>query len=215
MSLFKKPTDDDGTTPVMGTPDVKEKLKMNIERKPSGNSTKEVTSIGPGIQLTGRMEINSDKHDLHIDGNFKGEIHSNSTVIIGQNGYVDGDIFGAKLIISGRFTGNADFDRIELIAGGNVEGTLAATVLTIDAVSSFHGQSIAKSKSAETSKNRSQHQKPPVETPKARAIDPAVKLTTPQKPSKPTITSEKDDASAVKLTTQQEIKPTPESGKSR
>ncbi|MCY4050096.1 MAG: polymer-forming cytoskeletal protein [Gammaproteobacteria bacterium] len=214
MSLFKKPTDDDSTTPVMRTPDMKEKPKMNLERKSGGSTTKEITSIGPGILLTGRLEISSDKHDLHIDGNFKGEIHSNSTVIIGQNGYVEGDIFGSKLIISGRFTGNADFERIELIAGGNVEGTLAAAVLTIDAVSSFHGQSIAKSKGAESPDKQRQPQKPPVETQKAKAIDP-VKLTTSQMSTQQGLNINNDDANAVKLTTGKEFKSTSAQGKSR
>ncbi|MCY4147782.1 MAG: polymer-forming cytoskeletal protein [Gammaproteobacteria bacterium] len=191
MSLFKKTTDDNDGTPVMGTPDMVERPKASPVRKSAGGSSEERTSIGPGAQLTGRIEINSDKHDLHIDGNFKGEIHSNSAVIIGQNGHVEGDIFGAKLVISGHFSGNADFDRIELIAGGNVDGTLASSQLTIDAVSSFHGQSIAKKRSGENTGKTRETQKPPAEVPKATPIDP-IRLTTPKKPSQQGSLADKD-----------------------
>ena len=208
MSLFKKTTDDNSNTPVMRVPNMAEKPKAGPYRKLGGGSSEERTSIGPGVQLTGRLEVNNDRHDLHIDGNFIGEIHSNSTVIIGQNGYVEGDIFGAKLIISGNFIGNADFDRIELIAGGNVEGTLASNQLTIDAVSSFNGQSIAKKKSGENAARIPQPQKPPAETPKATPIDP-IKLTTPQKPSQPGSRGKKDDADGVRLTTLRESQSAP------
>lgn len=199
MSLFKKTADDSSGTPVMGPSDTVEKPKAMPVRKPGGNSSEGITSIGQGIELTGRLDVRNDKHDLHIDGNFKGEIHSNSSVFIGQNGYVEGDIFGVRLVISGRFIGNADFDRIELIAGGNVEGTLSASQLTIDAVSSFHGQSIAKKKVGENAGKIRQPQKPPAEIPKARPIDP-IKLTTAQKPSQQSLHSEKNDAGGAKLT---------------
>ncbi len=199
MSLFKKTADDNSGTPIMGPLDMIEKPKANPVRKLAGDSSDGLTSIGHGIELTGRLEVRNDKHDLHIDGNFKGEIHSNSTVIIGQTGYVEGDIFGVRLVISGRFVGNADFDRIELIAGGNVEGTLSADQLTIDAVSSFHGQSIAKKRVGENAGKVRQPQKPPAEIPKARPIDP-IKLNTTQKPSQQSLQSEKNDVSGAKLT---------------
>jgi len=208
MSLFKKTTDDESAAPVTRKPARTENPKMNLYRDFKGSSAKEVTSIGQGSLLTGRIEIKSDKHELHIDGAFKGEIHSNSIVIIGQSGYVDGEIYASKLIVSGRLTGSSDSDRIELITGGNVEGVLTAAVLTIDALSSFHGQSNVRKKSGDEPGKPRQPQKPPSETPKARAIDP-VKLNTPQKPPQQDILKDSDAADAVKLTTRKQSRAAP------
>ena len=48
------------------------------------------------------------------------------------------------MIVSGKFSGNADCESIELLAGGEIEGQLTAASLAIDSGGSFQGQSIRK-----------------------------------------------------------------------
>ena len=144
MSIFNKTGKENSSSSVIETPATAELPKMSMGQKSGGNNMKEISSIGMGLFVTGRFDIKTDKHELHIDGTLQGEIYSKSSVKIGQDAKVKGDIIASKLIISGEFIGNADCDSIELIEGGSVEGTLTASTLTIDATSSFQGQSNRK-----------------------------------------------------------------------
>jgi cytoskeletal protein CcmA (bactofilin family) len=100
-----------------------------------------ITTIAAGSHLSGRIEIEC---ELHIDGEVDAEIHSTGTVKIGHSGRVNSDLKAKNLIIAGKFTGDAVCDSIEVISGGEAEGKLTATSLTIDSGSSFQGESIRK-----------------------------------------------------------------------
>ncbi|MEM7196476.1 MAG: polymer-forming cytoskeletal protein, partial [Pseudomonadota bacterium] len=81
---------------------------------------------------------------LHIDGNFEGEIVSENIVEIGTSGEVKSKIMAKKLVVSGKFVGDAECESIELTSGGEAEGKLTSASLTIDSESSFQGESIRK-----------------------------------------------------------------------
>ena len=81
---------------------------------------------------------------MHIDGQVDAEINSTGLVKIGQSGVVNGDLRANTLIVTGKFFGVAECESIELISGGEVEGKLNAVSLTIDANSSFQGESIRR-----------------------------------------------------------------------
>ena len=49
-----------------------------------------------------------------------------------------------KLIISGKYTGDAECDSIEVVAGGEAEGRLTCASLIIDSDSAFQGESIRR-----------------------------------------------------------------------
>jgi cytoskeletal protein CcmA (bactofilin family) len=100
-----------------------------------------VTTVAAGSTITGKIDIEC---ELHIDGEVDAEINSTGTVKIGQTGKVNGDLRAKSLIVAGKFSGNADCDSIELISGGEADGKLTASSLTIDASSSFQGESIRK-----------------------------------------------------------------------
>ncbi len=55
-----------------------------------------------------------------------------------------GEVKAQKMIVAGRFFGNAECESIELVAGGEVEGTLTTASLAIDIGSSFQGESIRR-----------------------------------------------------------------------
>lgn len=81
---------------------------------------------------------------LHVDGELHGDIHSNNTVSIGTAGVVKCDIKARKLVVAGKFIGNAECESIELVAGGEIEGQITAASLAIDSGGTFQGQSIRK-----------------------------------------------------------------------
>ena len=65
-------------------------------------------------------------------------------VKIGQSGHVKSDLKAKQLVIAGKFHGNAECESIEIVSGGEAEGKLIAASLTIDATSSFQGESIRR-----------------------------------------------------------------------
>ena len=100
-----------------------------------------ITTIAAGSQITGKIDIQC---ELHVDGHVDAEISSTGTVKIGQSGVVTGNLAAKNLVITGKFSGEADCDSIEVIAGGEAEGRLKSVTLTIDAESAFQGESIRK-----------------------------------------------------------------------
>ncbi len=102
-----------------------------------------VTTIAAGTSVVGKIDIEC---NLHIDGEFEGEVNSKSIVKVGQSGLLKSNLKAEKLVVTGRFIGTADCDIIELVSGGEAEGKLISSGLTIDSSSSFQGESIRRKK---------------------------------------------------------------------
>jgi len=100
-----------------------------------------ITTIAAGSNVTGKIEIEC---ELHIDGNLQGDITSNGTVKVGKSGVVVSNLTAKKLIVTGKFSGNAECEVIELISGGEATGKLVSSSLVIDNKSRFEGESILK-----------------------------------------------------------------------
>lgn len=100
-----------------------------------------VTTIAAGTNIVGKIDIEC---NLHIDGEFEGEVNSKSIVKIGKSGLLKSNLKAQKLIVTGRFVGTADCDQIELVSGGEAEGKLISAGLMIDSNSSFQGESLRR-----------------------------------------------------------------------
>ncbi len=107
-----------------------------------------VTTIAAGTSIVGKIDIEC---GLHIDGELEGEVNSKGIVKVGQTGLLKSTLKAEKLVVTGRFIGTADCDQIELTSGGEAEGKLISAGLTIDANSSFQGESIRR-KQGDTTK---------------------------------------------------------------
>lgn len=59
-------------------------------------------------------------------------------------GSLQGEVFAQKLVVAGKFSGSAECESIELMAGGETEGRLTANSLAVDCDCSFQGESIVK-----------------------------------------------------------------------
>lgn len=99
------------------------------------------TIIAQGTRIKGN--ITTDCH-LHIDGEFEGKIDSKNTVMIGKNGYVNGEIYANKLIISGKLKGLTESDAVEISSQGRFEGVITSTELVIERKGVFIGESKVK-----------------------------------------------------------------------
>jgi cytoskeletal protein CcmA (bactofilin family) len=96
------------------------------------------TLISVGTTLNG--DVTSD-NDLRIDGTIKGNVICNAKIIIGESGYIEGNMDGQNADITGKVVGNlAIRDLLQLKNTGNIQGNIAAGKLQIDPSATFNGQ---------------------------------------------------------------------------
>jgi cytoskeletal protein CcmA (bactofilin family) len=103
--------------------------------RPNSNSA---TLISAGTTINGN--ISSDQ-DLRIDGTVHGNVRSNSKVILGPSGFVEGNIEAVHSDITGKISGNITVsDLLQLRGECNVQGNIIATKLQVDPTATFNGK---------------------------------------------------------------------------
>ncbi|MEM6296158.1 MAG: polymer-forming cytoskeletal protein [Myxococcota bacterium] len=101
-------------------------------------STPEITTIlGPGSAFEGKLTFEG---AVRIDGDFKGEIRTDGTLIIGEAATVQAEIAGAQVVIHGTVRGNVQASvLVEIHAPGRVYGNVATPSLEVEKGSLFEG----------------------------------------------------------------------------
>ena len=95
------------------------------------------TIIGENSKIEGVLSASD---STRIDGLLRGEILSESSVIVGEHGVVKGDINAVEILVAGTVYGNLRaVRRIELTETGRVLGDLFTKTLVIDEGASFKG----------------------------------------------------------------------------
>ena len=114
----------------------KSKSEMSYEKSNGVNGG--ATLISAGTTLKGDIQSNS---DLRIDGTIIGNIRSNSKIIIGSTGVVEGDIEANQADITGKVNGNIKIkDLLQLKGECNITGNVQAGKLQIEPTATFNGQ---------------------------------------------------------------------------
>jgi cytoskeletal protein CcmA (bactofilin family) len=94
--------------------------------------------IDQGVALEGTLTVTG---TFRIDGNVKGNIISEQTVILGEGAKVEGQIEGNRVVISGRFDGVIFAKgRVEIEAKGVVTGEVHSPCMVIDPGGIFDGR---------------------------------------------------------------------------
>src|SRR5580693_253932 len=116
----------------------------------SGTSEEWTGFIDQGVTLEGTLQV---KGTFRVDGNVKGNIISEQTVILGEGAKVEGQIEGNRVVIAGRFDGVIFAKgRVEIQVKGVVTGEVHAPCMVIDPGGIFDGRShmLASSETAST-----------------------------------------------------------------
>ena len=98
--------------------------------------------------ISGSTSIEGSIHSkcpLQIDGTHQGTIEAKSTVTIGQQGKVEGELTADTLSVTGAFQGTAECENVQIHAGGTLRGKVISNNLTIDQDCTFEGESVKKS----------------------------------------------------------------------
>jgi cytoskeletal protein CcmA (bactofilin family) len=93
--------------------------------------------IGPGTKIVGNIETNG---DIRIDGNIEGNINSKGKVVVGNNGFVKGEVVCSNAEISGTIHGKmAITELLSLKASSKVNGDVKSGKLSIEPGALFTG----------------------------------------------------------------------------
>ena len=126
----------------------------STEPSPSSSSAqrRRVTHIASGTRIEGRL---SGSTELLIEGEVEGEIRVDASVIIGNEGMVQGPITAQVVRVGGRVLGNIHAaERIEVVPSGSVEGDMAAPRVVIAEGAFFKGRVEMKGERAEKEREK-------------------------------------------------------------
>ncbi len=98
------------------------------------------------------------KESTRVDGTINGNVSVNGSLIVGQEGKINGAVSATNLFLAGEINGNvtASTGKVEISDTGKLIGDLSAKTLVIDENAVFQGQCqmTAEKTSAETAKAR-------------------------------------------------------------
>lgn len=107
-------------------------------KKADGRTKAVETIIGHDAYLEGTL---SSKVSLRIHGRVKGTVLCESMVIIGSEGYVEGEIKSYDVFIAGEFKGNVTAkNKVEIAENGKVYGDITTAKIVIDPGVLFEGR---------------------------------------------------------------------------
>ncbi|MDR0408765.1 MAG: polymer-forming cytoskeletal protein [Campylobacteraceae bacterium] len=107
----------------------------------------ESTIVANGAKIEGVFELST---YFYVDGVVLGKVHSTSTIVIGKRGLIKGEVESPKMIVNGRFEGNAVCDSVEILEGGELFGAVYSNELIIEQKAHFEGESHMKDTSPQS-----------------------------------------------------------------
>jgi cytoskeletal protein CcmA (bactofilin family) len=134
MSIFRR---EPGTAPASSSSASGEGSSPAPSPSP-GSSRRRVTHIAPGSRIQGEL---TGPTELLIEGEVEGEIRTDSVVVIGAEGLVQGPVTAQTVRVSGRVVGNVQAsERVEIAPAGSLEGDIAAPRVVIAEGAFFKGR---------------------------------------------------------------------------
>jgi cytoskeletal protein CcmA (bactofilin family) len=98
-------------------------------RRPSIRGNDLTTFIDEGSEIEGKYTFSG---TVMLNGRFRGEIISNDTLIVGENGVVNASIRAGIVMINGEVVGNVmASERVELSGSARVFGDVEAPVVVL------------------------------------------------------------------------------------
>jgi len=108
-------------------------------KKETELSSQEVrTIVGPGCLFEGNLTLPEGL--TRIDGEVVGNIKGNGGLIIGENGFVRGDLNVENVVVYGKVCGNIKARSLEIRASGRVEGDIHVQELIVERGAIYNGK---------------------------------------------------------------------------
>lgn len=99
------------------------------------------TILGKGTSIAGDIKVNG---FVRVDGDIKGNLETDSNVIVGENSRIQGNVKSKTIIVGGIILGNVfATDNVKLLAGAVVIGDVISHKVQIEETAVIHGHCIS------------------------------------------------------------------------
>ncbi len=96
-----------------------------------------ISIIAPGMTVVGDCDADG---AIRVEGTVKGNIRAGKAVVVGKEGFVDGDIFTQDAVIAGRVKGVLRAEsRLEVQASSHIEGEIIASRMQLEEGAMLNG----------------------------------------------------------------------------
>jgi len=100
---------------------------MHMKKESGGDDMK--AFLGKGAEFSGKLVLSG---LVRIDGEFKGEVLGNGTLIIGDGAYIEANIAVDNMLISGEVRGDLDIKKkVEVSSTGKISGNIKTSILEV------------------------------------------------------------------------------------
>lgn len=107
-------------------------------KKRKAGSAGGLTLLMEGTSVQGELVAEG---DIRVDGNVSGRITCRATLIIGSEGYVEGEITAENMRVAGRLKGNADVSgELRLESSASIDGDLTVAALDVEDGATLNGR---------------------------------------------------------------------------
>ena len=97
-----------------------------------------LTLLMEGTSVQGELVAEG---DIRVDGSVSGRITCKATLIIGREGYVDGEVSTVNMRAAGKFKGNADVSgELRLESSASIDGDLTVAALDVEDGAKLNGR---------------------------------------------------------------------------
>lgn len=123
------------------------------QKNKSGNPGAVETVLGEGVAFEG---IISCEGSMKVEGELKGDIKVTSSIVVGPNGSVTGDINAREVIVFGKVTGKIDAGALEIKSTGEITGEVLIETLITEAGGIMRAKCEMKSPPQKSPKDKGQ-----------------------------------------------------------
>ncbi len=112
-------------------------FKKNKQQLQEINEQQISTIIGEGFIFRGEIKGSS---VIRIEGTVIGNLNVEAGVVLGEKGFIEGDITTRSAIIYGKVNGKVTASQLEIKKSGNVNGDITTDTLEIELGANYNGK---------------------------------------------------------------------------
>ena len=109
------------------------------KEEPEVKTSKEIISlIGEGCELEGTLKLTEGVS--RIDGKLLGVVEGNGALILGEKGYIKGEVKVESVHVYGKVEGNITCNELSIYSTGSVIGDIRTKILSVERGGKFNGK---------------------------------------------------------------------------
>jgi len=109
----------------------------NDKKTPTLGGDENFTFLGKGVDFKGVITFEG---TVRIDGRLEGEIHTNGTLVVGEQAVIRGTISAGTLVSSGKIKGTImASEKVQLLKPALLVGDVKTPAISVEEGAHFHG----------------------------------------------------------------------------